>query len=54
VATTDLDQDTFDMSVKNPNAPEEEPLRSPKEIIDEMLARDAETREILESIRGML
>ena len=28
----DVDQAAFDLSVKNPNAPEEEPLKSPKEI----------------------
>lgn len=50
----DLDEDTFDLSVKNPNAPEAEPLRSPEDIIADMLARDAETAQILEDIRGML
>lgn len=49
-----LDPETWDLSVKNPNAPEEAPLRSPEEIIDAMLARDAETVRILEDIRGML
>ncbi|NEX17470.1 MAG: type I restriction endonuclease subunit M [Halochromatium sp.] len=50
----DLDETTFDLSVKNPNAPEAAPLRSPEEIIDTMLARDAETAAILEKIRGLL
>ena len=54
VARAGLDEDTLDLSVKNPNAPEEAPLRSPEDIIADMLARDAETAEILESIRGML
>ncbi len=54
VARADLDPDTLDLSVRNPNAPEEAPLRSPEEIIADMLARDAETTEILENIRGML
>lgn len=49
-----LDETTFDLSVKNPNAPEAAPLRDPEEIIDTMLARDAETAAILEKIRGML
>jgi type I restriction enzyme M protein len=49
-----LDEATFDLSVKNPNAPEAEALRSPEEIIADMLARDAETAQILEDIRGML
>ncbi|GAD57530.1 N-6 DNA methylase [Limimaricola cinnabarinus] len=54
VNRTDLDAATFDLSVKNPNAPEAEALRSPEEIIADMLARDAETADILENIRGML
>ena len=49
-----LDETTFDLSVKNPNAPETAPLRSPEEIIEDMLARDAQTAGILENIRGML
>jgi type I restriction enzyme M protein len=54
VNRADLDEATYDLSVKNPNAPETEALRSPGEIIDDMLARDAETAKILEDIRGML
>jgi type I restriction enzyme M protein len=50
----ELDQDTLDLSVRNPNAPEAAPLRSPEEIIDAMLARNAETAAILKDIRGML
>ena len=34
---------TWDLSVKNPNAPEAEALRSPEQIIADMLARDEET-----------
>ncbi len=54
VTRADLDDETLDLSVKNPNAPEEAPLRSPEEIIADMLARDAETAAILEDLRGML
>ncbi|GAB5351920.1 class I SAM-dependent DNA methyltransferase [Qipengyuania sp. 483] len=54
VAVEALDQETFDLSVRNPNAPEEAPLREPAEIIEAMLARGAETAQILEDIRGML
>ena len=54
VSRADLDEGTYDLSVKNPNAPEAEALRSPEEIIADMLARDAETAQILEDIRGML
>ena len=54
VNVAELDRMTWDLSVKNPNANEEAPLRSPEEIIAAMLARDAETAQILEDIRGML
>jgi type I restriction enzyme M protein len=54
VAVKDLDIVTWDLSVKNPTAPEAEALRSPEQIIADMLARDAETAEILEEIRGLL
>lgn len=51
VAVEALDQVTFDLSVRNPNAPEEAPLREPAEIIEAMLARDAQTAKILQSMR---
>ena len=54
VNVKDVDGTTFDLSVKNPNAPEEAPLRSPEEILAEMEALDAETNEVLAKIKGML
>ncbi|MGH8128558.1 MAG: N-6 DNA methylase [Gammaproteobacteria bacterium] len=54
VQAADIDKTTWDLSVKNPNAPEAAPLREPEQIIKDMLARDAETAKILEDIRGML
>lgn len=54
VKRADLDEVTFDLSVKNPNAPEKEALRSPEDIIADILARDAETAGILQNIRGLL
>jgi len=50
----DIDEATFDLSVKNPNTPEEAPLRSPKEILKEMTKLDKETNKILESIKGLI
>jgi type I restriction enzyme M protein len=50
----DVDQETFDLSAKNPNAPEEAPLREPEEIINEVEALDVESKEILEGIRRLL
>jgi type I restriction enzyme M protein len=44
----------FDLSVKNPNTPEEAPLRSPQEILDEMTALDEDTKELLDGIRELL
>jgi type I restriction enzyme M protein len=54
VNAKDLDQDTFDLSVKNPNAPEADPHRSPQEILDEIAALDAESATVLERVRGLL
>lgn len=49
-----LDQTTWDLSVKNPNAKEEAPLREPKVIIDEIMALDKESEAILVSIQQVL
>jgi type I restriction enzyme M protein len=49
-----VSEETYDLTVSNPNAPEEEPLRPPEEIIEDMLTRDAETAAILQKIRGLL
>lgn len=54
VKIKDIDKDTYDLSVKNPNVPEEEPLRSPKEILAEMKTLDAQTRDLLAEIEKML
>jgi type I restriction enzyme M protein len=54
VSINDIDQGTFDLSVKNPNKADEEPLRDPEVIINEIETLDAESVEILEGIRGML
>jgi len=49
-----LDQATFDMSVRNPNRSDETSHRDPREIIDELIALDAESSEIIQTIRGIL
>ncbi len=54
VSINDIDQDSFDLSVNNPNKADEEPLRDPEVIINEIETLDAESVEILEGIRGML
>ena len=50
----DVDRETFELTVKNPNAPEEAPLRSPEEILKEIEALGAEAAKVLGEIRGML
>ncbi|WP_071516811.1 N-6 DNA methylase [Geitlerinema sp. PCC 9228] len=54
VNVNDIDRETFDLSVKNPNTPEEDPLRDPSEILAEIKALDEESEEILTKIGGML
>jgi len=54
VSINDIDQESFDLAVKNPNKVDEEPLRDPEVIINEIETLDAESVEILEGIRGML
>jgi type I restriction enzyme M protein len=49
-----IDQNTFDLSAKNPNKKEEVALRDPKAILDEMKALDAESQETLNSILDLL
>ena len=54
VDIADVDWETFDLSVKNPNKVDESTLREPQEILDEIAALDAESAEILAGIGGML
>ncbi len=50
----DIDQNTFDLSAKNPNKKEETALRQPKEILEEMKALDDESADILNSILELI
>jgi len=50
----DINQNTFDLSVKNPNKKDETALKSPKEILEEMKALDNESDKILNEILGIL
>ncbi len=54
VEAKNIDSATFDLSVKNPNGGEEIAHRSPKKIMDEIAALDAESAEVLESIKALL
>ena len=49
-----IDQTTFDLSVRNPNGTEKVAHRSPQEIINEIAALDAESAEVLGSIKALL
>jgi type I restriction enzyme M protein len=50
----DVDQKTFDLSVKNPNKGEEVALREPKDILVEMSNLDKETNQIFDGIKKLL
>ncbi len=54
VEVSDINRDTFDLSVKNPNTPEEPPLREPEEILHEIQDLDEESAEILNTISELI
>lgn len=54
VSIDDVDKDTFDLSVKNPNRVEEAALRDPKDILAEIRRLDAETAEILNKVAALV
>lgn len=54
VNVKDIDQNTFDLSVKNPNKKEVVRLRSPHDILEEMRELDREADEVLESIANLI
>ncbi|MCM4159390.1 SAM-dependent DNA methyltransferase [Antarcticibacterium flavum] len=50
----DIDETSYDLSVKNTNTPEEAPLRVPEEILQEMKSLDAETNQLLTEIEELI
>ncbi len=54
VPVTELTENTWDLSVKNPGAEEEAVLREPSVIIEEIIALDKESESILANIRELL
>jgi type I restriction enzyme M protein len=54
IAADAIDPATCDLTVRNPNAPESEVLRSPREILDEIAALDTESSGILARVRELL
>lgn len=54
VDISEIDQSTWDLSVKNPNKNDEVILREPSAIIEEIMALDKESEEILLGIQELL
>jgi type I restriction enzyme M protein len=54
VEVSAVNQETWDLSVKNPNGNDEVIHRSPAEIIAEIEALDAENQTILQRIKALL
>jgi type I restriction enzyme M protein len=54
VEAANIDQTTFDLSVKNPNNGEAVTHRSPQAIMDEIAVLDAESAKVLGNIRALL
>jgi type I restriction enzyme M protein len=54
VNIADVDQATFDLSVRNPNKNDEVILRDPHDILDEIKQLDEESASVLNAIRRML
>ena len=50
----DIDATSCDLSVKNPHRREHAALRDPKDILEEIVALDAQSAKIIEGIRGVL
>jgi type I restriction enzyme M protein len=54
INAAEIDHATYDLSVKNPNGGEVQVMRSPRDILDEIAALDAESAEVLAVIRGLV
>jgi type I restriction enzyme M protein len=50
----DVNEDTFDLSVKNPNKKDDTVLREPKEILAEIATLDKESAEVLKKVRVLV
>jgi type I restriction enzyme M protein len=50
----DIDLNSFDLSVKNPNGNDKVALRGPHEILEEISALDTESAKVLDAIKEML
>lgn len=51
---TDEQKKNYDLSVRNPNLPEEDPLRKPSEILKEMAKLDKKTAKLIDSVKELI
>ena len=49
-----LDQTLLTLSAKNPNTPEEAPLRQPNEILEAMATLDTETADVMNDLKLLI
>jgi type I restriction enzyme M protein len=54
IALSDIDTETWDLSVRNPNKKDEIELRDPAEILDEIAELDKESAAILKKLMGLV
>ncbi len=54
VNLSDIDPDSFDLSIKNPHKQADSTLRDPQIILDEMKSLDEESAKILKTIKGLI
>jgi type I restriction enzyme M protein len=54
IKISEISQNTFDLSVKNPNKTDEAIIRQPKEILKEMAILDKESQSLLKDIDSLL
>jgi type I restriction enzyme M protein len=54
IRLSDVDQTTFELAPKNPNAPEEAPLRQPTEILEAIATLDVESADLMENLKSLI
>ena len=54
LAINDVNEETFDLSVKNPNKKDDTVLRDPQEILAEIAALDKESADVLKKVRELV
>jgi type I restriction enzyme M protein len=51
---SDINPETYDLSAKNPNTPEEEPLKSPEQLISDISELDKKSEKLLKNISKII